>query len=59
MQSDTQKAIEIVHYLRGIAQSYPAAAPHVTKINDEIRQIMRIMMEHQEAGEPSAPPAAG
>jgi hypothetical protein len=59
LQRDTVKAIEFVHWARSIATSYPAAAPHVEKINNEIRDIMRIVMEHQEAGEPAAPPITG
>ena len=58
MQQDTQKAIEIVHYLRSIAQSYPASAPHVQRINAEMREILRIVMEHQQTAEPAAPPVA-
>ena len=58
MQRDTAKAIEIVHYLRGIAQSYPATGPHVQRINQEMREILRIVMEHQQVAEPAAPPVA-
>jgi hypothetical protein len=48
-----------VNIFRGIAQSYPGASPHVQKINEEVRQVMRVVMEHQEARQPAAPPIAG
>lgn len=59
LQSGTQDIIQIVAKLRGIAKAYPAAAQHVATINDEMRQIMRIVMQHQNPGEPAAPPTAG
>ena len=59
LQRSTQDVLQIVNLARGLAQAYPGAAPHVQRINEEVRQIMRVMMEHQEPGEPAAPPLAG
>jgi hypothetical protein len=59
LQQDTEQILNVVRTLRGIAQSYPAAAPFVSKMTEEIRQIMKVIMEHQEAGETAAPPVAG
>lgn len=59
MQQGTQDVIEVVQKLRGIAKSYPAAAPTVAKINDLMRELMAAMMMHQTPGEPQAPPNGG
>lgn len=56
MQQGTQDVIEIVQKLRGLAKSYPSAAPTVTKINDLMRELLAAMMQHQTPGEPMAPP---
>jgi hypothetical protein len=59
MQSGTQDVIAIVSKLRGIAKAYPGVAPVVSQINDLMRQVMAGMMEHQQPGEPQAPPTGG
>ena len=56
MQSGTQDAILIVSKLRGLAKAYPTVAPVVAQINDLMRQVMAGMMQHQQPGEPQAPP---
>lgn len=56
LQSSTQDIISIVRLVRGLAKQFPAAAPHVAKINDELRQIVAIAMKGQQPPEPSAPP---
>jgi hypothetical protein len=59
MQQGTQMAISIVQNLRTIAKAYPGTAPFVEQINDLMRKVMAGMMEHQQPGEPAAPPSAG
>jgi hypothetical protein len=51
--------IGVVNTLRDIAKAFPAASPHVTRINDELREITAIMMESSQQGEPAAPPVSG
>ena len=55
----TGEIFKAVAIFRDIAKSYPAAAPHVQNINLEVREIMKKIMEHQEPGEPAAPPIMG
>lgn len=55
----TGQIFQAVSIFRDIARAYPAAAPHVQNINLEVREIMRKIMEHQEPGEPAAPPIMG
>ena len=55
----TGQIFQAVSIFRDIAKAYPAAAPHVQNINLEVREIMRKIMEHQEPGEPAAPPIMG
>lgn len=55
----TQGFIQAVNILRGLAKSFPAAAPGIMKANDGIREAMAAMMTHQTPGEPQAPPVAG
>jgi len=59
MQQGTQEVIEIVQKLRGLAKSYPAVAPSITKINDLMREVLAGMMQQQTPGEPAAPPNGG
>lgn len=59
MQQGTQMAISIVNNLRSIAKAYPGTAPAIAEINDLMRKVMAGMMEHQNPGEPQAPPSAG
>ena len=49
--------ISIVNNLRSIAKSYPEAAPKVAEANNIMREIMAALMQHQNPGEPAAPPA--
>lgn len=58
MNDDTEKVLNVVRTLTDLAQNYPAAAPHVRKINDEVRFIVQAIMQHQQASEPAAPPTA-
>lgn len=55
----TGQIFQAVSIFRDIAKAYPAAAPHVQNINLEVREIMKKIMEHQEPGEPAAPPIVG
>jgi len=48
--------LSVVQGLRGIAQSFPAAAPLITQINDLMRQVQMKIMQQQPASEPAAPP---
>jgi hypothetical protein len=57
MQQGTQLVISIVNNLRSIAKSYPEAAPKVAEANNIMREIMAALMQHQNPGEPAAPPA--
>ncbi len=56
MQQGAQTIRNVVDTLRGIAKAYPAASPHVMKINDELRNVMMIMMQNSQSGEPQAGP---
>ena len=58
-QQSVQSIIGVVNTLRGIAKAFPAASPHVSRINDELRQITAIMMESAQPAEPAAPPVSG
>ena len=59
MQSGTQDVLKVVELLRGIAKSYPKAAPFVSQINDLMPKVMSALMEDAQPGEPAAPPTAG
>ena len=59
LDSATRDFIQAVNLLRGLAKSFPTAAPSITKANDAIREAMAAVMQHQTPGEPSAPPIAG
>ncbi len=56
MQQGAQSLIGVVNTLRGIAKAYPAASPHVQKINDELRNVMAIMMQASQPAEAQAGP---
>jgi len=59
MQQGTQDIIEVAKRLRSIAKAYPAASPIVMEMNDKIRELMRVVMQHQQTAEPAAPPNGG
>jgi len=59
LQRSTEDILNAVRTFRDIAQNYPAASKYVQVINEQVREIMRVVMEHQETGEPAAPPIAG
>lgn len=59
MQSGVQSVIRIVTDLRGLAKAYPAVAGEVSKMMDNMQKIQGLMMQHQNPGEPQAPPTAG
>lgn len=49
-------AINIVNQLRELAKAFPGAAPAVSEINNQMRQVMKAIMTQGTPGEPSAPP---
>jgi hypothetical protein len=51
-----QGLIEVVAILRGIAQSYPEAAPLVAQANNLIRDLQLVLMRSAASSEPAAPP---
>lgn len=59
MQQGTQAAIQVVNLLRGIAKAFPGTSPKISEINNLMREVTALMMQHQEPGEPQAPPSGG
>lgn len=55
-QRGTQLVISTVSNLRAIAKAYPAAAPIVAEMNEKMPELMRVIMQNQQTGEPQAPP---
>lgn len=51
--------ITVAQGLRAIAVAYPSTAGKVSQANDLLREIAALMMQHQEPGQPMAPPTAG
>lgn len=56
MEQGTQLLIQVVQGLRSIAQAFPSAAPKIAEINNLMREVVPLMMEAQQTGEPMAPP---
>jgi hypothetical protein len=48
--------IQIVQGLRKLAQTYPAATPAITKMNDLMREVQMKVMAGGKPPEPAAPP---
>jgi hypothetical protein len=59
MEQGTQMLIGVVQGLRAIAQAFPTTAPKIAEINNLMREVVPLMMEAQQTGEPMAPPNAG
>lgn len=58
MNQGTNLVLDVTRSLRAIAAAYPGAAPIVAEMNDKVRDLMRVIMQHQQTGEPQAPPGA-
>lgn len=59
IQGGAQMGIQVASLLRAISKSFPATAPIVAKMNDDLRQLMAKMMTQGQPGQPMAPPTDG
>ncbi len=59
MQQGTQMGIQVASLLRSIAKAFPATAPTVAKMNNDLREVMAKMMTQGQVGEAQAPPTSG
>lgn len=51
--------IKVVDLLRAISKAYPATAPHVRQVMEDMRPVMAAMMTQGQTGEAAAPPTDG
>ena len=56
VEEGSRLVIQVVQALRKLAQSYPAAAPAISKINDGMREVQMKVMAGSKPTEPAAPP---
>ena len=56
VEENSKLVIQIVQSLRKLAHNVPGAAPAISKINDEIRQVQLKVMAAGKPSEPAAPP---
>jgi hypothetical protein len=59
MRQGTQLAIRIVNNLRTLAKAFPGAAPAVAEMHNQMREVMKAIMQQGTPGTAAAPPTGG